>query len=119
MRLSEAIRLGATMKPQSFGGGPHRNGGSCAIGAATDAIGLPENAACRDYPMPWLRLFDELRRVECPACKTLLGDSMIGPIPHLNDDHRWSRERIADFVELHEPIPSEAHTEELKEELCD
>jgi hypothetical protein len=33
----------------------------------------------------------------CPVCAaTLL--PLYRLIPHLNDDHRWTRERIADFV---------------------
>lgn len=41
MRLSEAIRLGAMMKPQSAQAYyNHETGGTCALGAALDAIGV-------------------------------------------------------------------------------
>lgn len=36
-------------------------------------------------------------RSECPSCK--LFDDVALLIPHLNDNHRWTRERIAEFVE--------------------
>jgi hypothetical protein len=42
----------------------------------------------------------------CPDCTK--ADYVFRVIAHLNDDHRWTRERIADFVETierhHEPL---------------
>ena len=93
LRLSEAIRLGATMKPQAFCAF-YRNGGSCALGAAFDAIGLdPDDPDTTTYPISWSWALAILR--ECPVCHEPAGIAS-----HLNDVHRWSRERIADFVEV-------------------
>ncbi len=96
MRLSEAIRLGATMKPQHFGMYRDVEGkATCAMGAAFDAIGEDT----------WITGWDETNRSlnlgKCPECRGFVVGNLI---VHLNDNHRWSRERIADFVELHEPL---------------
>lgn len=107
MRLSEAIRLGAMLKPQAFGG-LFKNGGSCALGAALDAIGASLGVGFRYR----LELFDDASAIDagrCPQCGRFvdvrglgLVDSMI---THLNDQHHWTREAIADFVATVEPAP--------------
>ncbi len=113
MRLSEAIRLGAMMKPQGFGHYFY-NGKSCGIGAAVDAIG--RNSICgQDYlnrneiekEFPIINM-----AASCHECGVLFNGSPFaypatigGTIAHLNDDHRWTRERIADWVELQEGLP--------------
>lgn len=117
MRLSEAIRLGATMKPQ----GKYyffRDGATCAQGAALDAVGLlheEDSLACH-YEMarlwPWVNPLDPAAACfSCPFCGPGRG-RMASLIAHLNNDHEWSRERIADFVKLHEPIPVPESVEE-------
>jgi hypothetical protein len=98
MKLSEAIRLGATLKPQAFDGLDH-HGGSCALRAAAEALGLPTDGIYINYNL--LReLYPYLGKAgqPCPVCATKIGlpSDVIG---HLNDKHRWTRERIADFVE--------------------
>lgn len=96
MRLSEAIRLGAMTKPQAFGG--RIDGGTCAREAACDAIGVDNWFAA---PKEWLD-WAYGNRLPCPVCGVVL--SMSGVIALcLNDHHHWTREAIADFVELHEP----------------
>jgi hypothetical protein len=94
VKLSEAIRLGAMMKPQGFDGTGNREcPRTCAFGAALDAVS-GENVA---EIWPWLRtLFDP-----CPVCADVSRPSYyesFGVIPHLNNDHRWTREQIADWV---------------------
>jgi hypothetical protein len=101
MRLSEAIRLGAMLKPQYFGDfyGPEQT--TCALGAAGDAIGtvfIDQEDVAAEWPWTqgdFVRCPGEL---ECGECGNVLNT-----IPHLNDDHRWTRERIADWVARHEP----------------
>lgn len=96
MRLSEAIRLGAMMKPQAFGD-LWKGGGSCALGAAYDALGWRDRVCCIDGP-----LMDFYGRViSCPACGTRSG--VTGIMTHLNDNHHWTREAIADWVATVEP----------------
>lgn len=100
MRLSEAIRLGAMLKPQGFEGtGSRQCPATCAYGAALDAIsrdGFPSDI------WPWI----DQTLFQCPACDQKHGMYII---PHLNNDHRWTRERIADWVEtLESPAPAPA-----------
>ena len=105
MRLSEAIRLGATMKPQSFGV-EQGDGGSCARGAAADAIGVTDW-----FETPWLKWATLECQTTCPVCDK--PGHLAGTIAYcLNDSHRWTRERIADWVELHEGLPAEQPQEE-------
>lgn len=120
LRLSEAIRLGSTMKPQGFFGF-HPNGGtqSCALGAAGDAIGITL-VTIAPLPKEWC----DLNRIHplppCPVdgCSGVR-ITFLGTIAHLNDDHRWTRERIADWVELHEPLPQpEKETLHEEEAAC-
>lgn len=96
MKMSEAIRLGAMLKPQAFG--TAFNGiGTCANGAARDAIGRLRTwhhigvlFPVADEPSP-----------DCPLMSELCNGfplTIAGLIAHLNDCHRWTREQIADFV---------------------
>ena len=101
MRLSEAIRLGAMLKRQAFGAIEDEDGNTCALGAAYDAIGELHRGqgydwswACRRFPV--LKVLDGSRgRPKCFLCGTFV-ESII---PHLNDFHRWTRERIADWIQ--------------------
>lgn len=104
MKLSDAIRLGAMLKPQAACiHSPHAGGSTCGIGAAADAIGAlgrPYDIASDQFAM---RAVEERwpavtkASAECAAC----GASLYGllMIQHLNDVHHWTRERIADWVE--------------------
>lgn len=144
MRFSEAIRLGAMMKPQAFGdlrmtrtkwksNGPLglsiEEEASCAKGAAYEALGISPRETVVDagteigfrdgtthvctervtttvveVPDEWYALLTS--RSICPECAFLhvASESMRINlvIPHLNDVHRWTRERIADWVEVQE-----------------
>lgn len=97
MRLSEAIRLGALMGPQVFDQYENRRGGRCALGGALAAVGI---WSYDETPMAWRAAVPTLR---CPVCDGPLwvqGDgALMAAVVHLNDWHRWSRERIADWVE--------------------
>ncbi len=112
MKLSEAIRLGAMLRPQAFGVGSDENG-DCALGAAVRAASCPIHAArdgdastreekpgvamvSVDFPIEWnLAYFST-----CPECAETLPRYSL--IPHLNDKHRWTREQIADLVKVWE-----------------
>lgn len=86
------------MKPQAFGTLFNMTG-TCAIGAAREAID------CRDV---WVVFKDTIyRNASCPVPDCGVARlSLDAIIIHLNDYHKWSREQIADFIELHhEPIP--------------
>ncbi len=123
-RLSEAIRLGSVIRPQTFGAiyswvGPGYKAKTCALGAALEACGclkrsrriagknekdtrgnvLPEGTMITSYR----RWPDNLWRILClPAkdpCPCGFTGRLIEVIPHLNDTHHWTRQEIADFVE--------------------
>ena len=107
--LAEAILNGAAVRPdQAFGHYFEGRRASCALGAAYEGMyRLPMDATCI-RPKHLERLFDcleyTLRR--CPeGCKKRL--ALGAMILHLNDDHHWPRERIAQWV-APEPEPSAA-----------
>lgn len=89
MKLSEAIRLGALLKPQGFGMGSIGYAETCAIGAAFDACGIRGDVgfwattAYRTWPVLGTKLDD--------------GD-LLDKILDLNDVQRVAREDIADWV---------------------
>jgi hypothetical protein len=93
LKLSEAIRLGAMMTEQAFGTfGDQEH--TCGIGAAQIALGLtpsdggPLNALLRNA-------------LVTPPCDhdNLYGGDVRSAIIHLNDDHHWPREKVADWLE--------------------
>ncbi len=93
IKPSEAIRLGCLLAPvQAFGslwGVGHRRGDghACVVGSMLLG-GFPERGIAG-----WTG-----HEVPCPqGCPRLSYEG--GTVPHLNDDHHWSRERIADWLE--------------------
>lgn len=97
MRLSEAMRLGSMLRPQAYGtsDGPQ---GACALGAALDAIGKTTNrysTAANHFPV----LCGE-------APHPISGETLrvLTIVRVLNDEHRWTREQIADWVETLEAV---------------
>ena len=107
--LAKAIRLGAARRPQCFGSYFDDRGGSCALGAAYDGMyELPkqEKEQGEIVPRHLERLFHCLEDVvkRCPeravgeeiACRKKL--PLGSMIVHLNDDHGWTREQIAEWL---------------------
>ena len=78
LKLSEAIRIGSRIRPQCFGE-YYLLGGSCALGAAKEALGVANDA--------------ELRR--------MLGLPYDFPLQHIihRNDNGQTREQIADWLE--------------------
>lgn len=102
MRFSEAMMRGAKLRPQAFGVLFDREtGGSCALGAAAEAIGILDTTGTNRYvlgakaPVEWKAVV--LTKAPCPACDEDFLDVQEVVI-HLNNDHRWSRELIALWV---------------------
>jgi hypothetical protein len=98
--LARAILAGASRrKLQSFGTYYGPEGGSDALGAAYEGIyRLPENMA-GERPKRLDRFFHCLENTSkrCPAgCKKHIQTAAM--IVHLNDDHRWTREQIAEWL---------------------
>ncbi len=139
MTLSEAIRLGSTLRPQAFGDlrkevcvqGGKPVYGSCALGAAFEA------GACREVPKisdgrglairggnnepggfttiipeQWYKIMQVTHH--CPECGVVKALSML--IPHINDVHMWSRHEIADLVAGVEARESLRETQAINEE---
>jgi hypothetical protein len=98
--LADAILHGALHRPeQAFGHYYEGRRASCALGAAYEGMyRLPDDAE-NVRPRHLERLFDCLENTlrTCPeGCKKRL--ALNAMILHLNDDHQWSRERIAQWV---------------------
>ncbi len=119
LRFSEAIRLGAMLRPQSFDClFDSVNERSCAIGAAIEAVSgkflyLSDSAVYRMWP--FLAGYGN-----CPVCRR--SGPVLTRIICLNDGHKWTRERIADWVETIEPKeapePCVVDEPELVEAAC-
>lgn len=108
MQLSDAIRLGAMLKPQGFEA-LLDDGRTCALGAAIEAVGgviregqtYPGRAIYRRWPLLKTLILNPCpgynrRRVQVAAV-----------ISAMNDTEHWTRQQIADWVEtLESPAPA-------------
>jgi hypothetical protein len=100
IELAEAIRFGARRRSeQAFGDYYQGAHASCALGAAYEGLyRLPEEVG-QLHPKRLDRLWQCLEGTirSCPeGCRKRL--ILAAMIIHLNDDHRWDRERIAAWV---------------------
>ena len=123
MRLSDAIRKGAKLNKQAYGYTKDRDGGTCAWGAAGEAIGIeiPKGTlGCLWGTEVWRRFKAEWpwamsasdTTSACPASKCHFQTSAVGDlIAHLNDNHRWSRESIAEWIDEYGISPEEPKVE--------
>lgn len=110
MKLSEAIREGTKFRSQGFGNFI-KHGGSCALGAGMEGFRgkrLELNSwQFNDAYMDFFGIYDGvLFRVALTPCSQPCNVGRYNSprtvkaiIEHLNDDHRWTREAIADWVE--------------------
>ena len=117
--LAKAIRLGSLRRPQCFGSYFDERGGSCALGAAYDGMyEMPreKREPGEIVPRNLERLFHCLEDVvkKCPEtihtpeasevqCRKKL--PLGAMIVHLNDDHGWTREQIAEWLSIGAPGP--------------
>lgn len=100
MKLSEAIRLGAMMKPQCSDGAMVSDDGTavCAIGAGALAVGI----AVANAPECYHAVRERFPVLGAAATHPLQGNeprTVEGVIWNLNDSSGWTREQIADWVE--------------------
>src|SRR4029453_10601722 len=97
--LANYIRAGASRGPQCFGSYFDEKGGSCALGAAYEGVyHLPRGHGKRipGHPAGVFRGPEEMAK-KCPqGCSKRL--PLASMIVHLNDDHRMSREQIAEWL---------------------
>lgn len=105
MRLYQAMLEGSKRTYQAFGTWHDGDGGTCAMGAVMTGLGYVINA--HDWYEAFKRMqseFPELMNdASCPECGPIA--SMWGKVPtlmdvimHLNDRHKWSRQRIAEWL---------------------
>ena len=100
--LASFIRTGSQRRPvQAMGRYFQGRNASCALGAAYEGMyRLPADMGGA-HPTKDLQWFftclDTVKKCPAEACTKRL--SLAAVIVHLNDDHRWSREDIADWVE--------------------
>ncbi len=98
--LADAILHGSECRPdQAFGNYFEGRRASCALGAAYEGMYRLPGEAGGIRPLRLDRLFDCLENTlrSCPeGCKKRL--ALGSMILHLNDDHHWTRERIAEWV---------------------
>lgn len=103
--MSEAIREGAKIRPQGVGTF-FAAGKTCALGAGAEAIGFSERALSMGCFEDLTQLYSYLKSIgTCPVpeCKELSSGTIIGRVvTHLNDEHLWTREAIADWLETEE-----------------
>lgn len=87
-KLSDAIRIGSALRPQCTGA-MFKGGGSCALGAAYEALfGYPGDEPESDVG----RLYRIKERVLVPF------DAFSG-IGTYRNDNGWTREAVADWLE--------------------
>ncbi|MBA2258534.1 MAG: hypothetical protein H0W18_06540 [Acidobacteria bacterium] len=97
--LAEFIRAGSSRGPQCFGSYFDEKGGSCALGAVYEGVyHLPRQHGklVPDHLERLFRCLDQVMKV-CPqGCTKRL--PLAPMIVHLNDDHRMTREQIAEWL---------------------
>jgi hypothetical protein len=97
--LADFIRAGSSRGPQCFGSYFDERGGSCALGAVYEGVyDLPRShgTLIPDHLERLFRCLDELTK-QCPQeCGKRL--PLASMLVHLNDDHRLTRERIAEWL---------------------
>lgn len=98
MKLSEAIRRGALLKPQGHGDFFY-NGKTCALGAALDAAGR-----LHDFDVSTIATLWPVEQTKTAHPVTGRLDILGFNITSLNDVFGWTREQIADWVETIEQL---------------
>ncbi|MCC7177479.1 MAG: hypothetical protein IT177_03730 [Acidobacteria bacterium] len=101
--LAAFIRAGAARRhDQAFGDYFRGRNASCALGAAYEGMyRLPDNAdgtrPTKDLDWFFDCLEGTIRRCPAEGCRKRL--TLASILVHLNDDHRWTREQIAAWLE--------------------
>lgn len=112
MKLSEAILKGCNGTHQHFGGWTDGQGGACVMEAARKAVGVNHENFNKYFPTA-----DFVHALGCPieGCEMA---KQLHVLAHLNDHHRWTRERIAYWVRdtFEQETGATLVTKEVKEE---
>lgn len=98
LRPSEAIRLGCLIAPVQAFGQMGFGQQACALGAMVAGYsGFSALSYDFKFSQPATEVVDDLPKNVCPIPRCSDGPDDV--VIHLNDDHRWSREQIADWLE--------------------
>lgn len=104
MRLSEAIRKGAELRPQ-YHGWYFGDGASCALGAAYEAVAgrysTGHTAVERTLHESFKATLDASATCPCSTphrCDAEDVPVVMNVIVDLNDNCKWTREEIADWL---------------------
>lgn len=105
MNLSEAIREGSKKSAQAFGTTEDEIGRTCALGAAIKCDGGHIYSIGEKWGDLHLVIAPPCGCLHLPAQHVQLDGaypdaSFAVSIAHLNDVHRWTREAIAEWVEV-------------------
>lgn len=99
IKLSQAMRLGAMTTEQMFGRPWNEDQSkACAIGAAYLGLGAPDGIVS-SYSYDYVSRFGNGKSYRTPCLHDYAGNTLTGVIWHLNDDHKWPREKIAEWLE--------------------
>jgi hypothetical protein len=92
--LAEAIRQGCARFPYQAYHSYYDSMAACAMGAAAAILRMePLDIDCPEVRVCPVRSNCELLDTVIPR------NHLFSLVVHLNDDHRWSRERIADYLD--------------------
>lgn len=94
MKLSEAIRAGAKIRPKCIAEYFSSDGKSCAIGAALEGIGVE----AKPFNNSWINVEKELTELGF-LDEDLKFKPLWGRIVFMNDEEFLTREEIADILE--------------------
>ena len=100
LKLSEAVRLGAMTTDQAFGTFAGPNGGTCAVGAAIEALGGDPGDSSMVHAIDRVldKRVDLSGSIPCDNKDRARNMSVSKAIYHLNDTHRMPRNEIADWL---------------------
>ena len=117
MRLSDAMRIGAAIRPQCQGGMFRTSSKgikySCAVGAIMEGLTGRSDITVDDFLYATFPIFS--KKVSCPVNHQtmMVPTASLGAIIiHLNDNHGWTRERIADWIDTIDIVPEPIVEEE-------
>lgn len=92
--LAQAIRRGCQNFPNQSYGEYYGSMSACAMGAAASVMRIePIAIDCPEVPVCPIRTDCNLNDL------SIRRGMLFNAVVHLNDDHRWTRERIADWLD--------------------
>jgi len=104
MRLSEAMRIGASWSKQCFGPVKHTDGRTCAMGSVLETLRgeIPASNFITVGQAEDLRSAFPIHDafISCPKMFCSHTMSMLRLVVHVNDKHHWTRGEIADWIEI-------------------